>query len=347
MTDSTKNFAKLNRIPAEQLSGVTAWQLPEVSQSGNILPSAEKEAREQKQQQKLEDDLAAGESVEDVDFPVESQHQAITAEQLQDITAQAESEGRAQGYSDGLEKGLEEGREQGRAEGLEAGKEEIEIAISHLQEVAQSLMSPLGDQLETLQQQLQQTVLTLTRGLVQRELQTDSSHILEVVNQAIAALPVGSENLTITLNPDDLAQVETYAQGSEKSWHFQSDPELLPGGCRVQSVNSLVDFSVEKSCDKIFQQYLDGQLSGSTAAMDTDEFIPGQLDGDWQNDIPEPSSDLNSELGSDLNAEPNSELGSELGSESGSTPDEFGSTLGTPIPKAPANKQARGDHESE
>ena len=60
----TKNSGKSipNRIAAEDLGEVRSWMLPTIDADGNVVSSAEKEARERRKQELLR----ANEIVEDV-----------------------------------------------------------------------------------------------------------------------------------------------------------------------------------------------------------------------------------------------------------------------------------------
>ena len=77
-----------NRIASEDLGEVKGWMLPIIDAAGNIIPSAEKEAREHRRQEMLR----SSEIIEDVDashIPTGP----MTAEMLEAITHDAEAEG--------------------------------------------------------------------------------------------------------------------------------------------------------------------------------------------------------------------------------------------------------------
>ncbi|TQV84165.1 flagellar assembly protein FliH [Exilibacterium tricleocarpae] len=241
-----------NRIPAEALEDVRPWRLPDIDGSGNILASAEKEDRERR--------ARAGEVVEDA---TGEPLPPITAERLQEITAAAESDGREQGYKDGLAQGLEQGRKQG----LEQTRAEVLASQQRLQAVCEALFDPLQSQDDALEHLLTSMVCQLTEAVVRRELQTDSSHILATVKQALAALPVGARNIAVHLNPDDLALVEAFAEQQQCDWRFVGDTELLPGGCRLETGDSLVDDTVETRMALLLAQFLDQQLSADSGSV--------------------------------------------------------------------------------
>jgi flagellar assembly protein FliH len=130
------------------------------------------------------------------------------------------------------------------------------------------LLDPLHAQDNDIENMLMDAICTLAQSVVERELLTDSSHILELVKSAVEALPVGSKNIRITLNPDDLAVVEAYAEEQQLGWTFIGDTQLQPGGCRVETPESRVDFSVSTRLKAVLEQFLTGQLANEAPAAD-------------------------------------------------------------------------------
>lgn len=279
--------AKLpNLISSEDLQNCNTWSLPEVGNGAKIL-SAETKKRQrlesEKQAQQLPENTphsenvetdSHGEVIEDVDDDQLS-YSPLTADQLQEMADAAEKEGFDLGYGEGVVKGIAEGKKQGYEEGLAQAQEEVReqltAQVSQLLQVAEALVEPIHSQEEQLQQLLLRYVTTLTEQVIERELLQDSSHILSVVQRAILALPVGADKIKIVLNPDDLALVESYAEEHGESWFFKGDSQLLPGGCRIESAESLVDFSVESRMKAMFSQFLDKQLVGHEAEWDQQE----------------------------------------------------------------------------
>lgn len=266
-----------NRIPEEEVADFRRWNIPLIDNKGQVLPSAEREAaarRSAEQKQK-------GERVEDVDYKGGSAG-GMSAAELEKIFEQAEREGFEQGRKAGYEKGMAEGYEAGQEQGVMEKRQELVAEQQRFQHLIQSLLEPLAEQEEDLEQMLLDTVCRLTESLVERELLTDSSHILALVKEAVAALPVGAKNLRLYLNPDDLALVETYAEEQQLNWQFFGDQTLLPGGCRVETSESRVDFSVANRLQALLEAFVNRQLTGE--ASPEAESQEGDLD--------EPGSEL-------------------------------------------------------
>ncbi|GGY68373.1 flagellar assembly protein FliH [Cellvibrio zantedeschiae] len=254
------------RIASENLGEVTSWMLPPVDDTGKVLSSAEKEARMRRE--KL---LQQGkEKIETVEIPAQ-QKTGMTAQEMQEIFDAAEKDGFAQGHAEGLEKGRSDGYEAGRQQGLMEMRAQLTLEQQRFQSIANSLLNPLTAQDNDIENMLLDVICSLTQSVIQRELVTDSSHILELVKTAVEALPVGSKNIRISLNPDDLAVVETYAADQQLDWKFFGDIQLQPGGCRVETPESRVDFSVSQRLQTVLEQFLTGQLAQLDGADDSSQ----------------------------------------------------------------------------
>ena len=248
-----------NRIPAEVVESVTAWVIPPITDHGKILSSAEKEARERRERL-LRREKETIETVE-IPEPEEAPQLGMTAEEMQAIFDEAEKDGFAQGHKEGFTKGNTEGYEAGRQQGLMEMRAQLVAEQQRFQKLANALLDPINDQDADVEHLLLDIICTLTQSVVQRELLTDSSHIVSLVRDAVDALPIGSKNIRVCLNPDDLAAVETYAADQQLAWGFFGDSELLPGGCRIETPESRVDFSVSSRLQTVLEQFISKQLA--------------------------------------------------------------------------------------
>ena len=198
-----------NRIPAEAVESATTWVIPPITEHGRILSSAEKEARERRERL-LRREKETIETIE-IPEPEAPPQQGISAEEMQAIFDAAEKDGFEQGHKDGFAKGNAEGYEAGRQQGLMEMRAQLVAEQQRFQKLANALLDPVNEQDSDIEHLLLDVICTLTQSVVQRELLTDSSHIIGLVKSAVDALPIGSKNIRICLNPDDLAAVETYA----------------------------------------------------------------------------------------------------------------------------------------
>ena len=244
------------RIASENLGEVTSWMLPPVDDSGRVLSSAEKEARVRRE--KL---LQQGkEKIETVEIPAQ-QKTGMTAQEMQDIFDTAEKDGFTQGHAAGVEQGKSDGYEAGRQQGLMEMRAQLTLEQQRFHDIANGLLHPLTAQDNDIENMLLDVICSLTQSVIQRELVTDSSNILELVKAAVDALPIGSKNIRVSLNPDDLTAIESYATEQQLDWKFFGDAQLQPGGCKIETPESRVDFSVSQRLQTVLEQFLTGQLA--------------------------------------------------------------------------------------
>ena len=244
MSDGPKHS---NRIPFEELDAVSSWSIPSLDGGGRVVPSAQREAQDKPR--------GKGERVEDVD-PADLA--PMTAEQLEMIAEQAEKEGREKGYKEGYEKGYSEGEGKGLKHGetkaYKEKKQELEEQIERFKHMAESLMEPLQMQEAAIENILLEMVMQISRHLINKELSEDPSSVFQLIDKAVASLPAGSSHLKIYLNPDDLEPAHEAFSAQQNEWRFIADPKLQRGGCRVESTESLVDYSVENRLAALFDE---------------------------------------------------------------------------------------------
>ena len=215
-----------NRIPAEDVEHAATWVIPPIADHGRILSSAEKEARERRERLLQREK----ETIETVEIPEPEQppQLGMTAEEMQAIFDEAEKAGFEQGHKEGFNKGNAEGYEAGRQQGLMEMRAQLVAEQQRFQKLANALLEPINAQDDDIEHLLLDVICTLTQSVVQRELQTDSSHIVSLVKNAVDALPIGSKNIRVCLNPDDLAAVETYAAEQQLAWGFLAIMNYYP-----------------------------------------------------------------------------------------------------------------------
>ena len=247
-------------IPADEAQEAKRYQLPIIDDQGRVLPSAEKEARDKREAERRR----GQEKIEDVDMPLKHRS-GLSAQDMQEIFDAAEKDGFAQGEKAGYEKGMAEGFAAGQQQGVMEMRQHLVAEQMRFQKLAQALLHPLEEQDAAIEQMLVDTICILTRALVERELLSDSGDMVKLVKKAVDALPVGSQQLRIYLNPDDLAAVETYAEEQQLDWTFVADAQLDIGGCRVETSESRVDFSVATRMEQLLKDFVNKQLAGGDA----------------------------------------------------------------------------------
>src|SRR5690606_26319887 len=259
----TKDFHKLDRIPAEQLTAYERWELPVMDMAGNEPAAVTEEVVEE-----------------------EIEIKPLTAEELEEIRQAAFLEGQQEGFQLGREEGFREGREAGYAEGLVEGRAageqqgadskraEIDTALKRLEGVTTELMEPIRRQQDEVEQALLNLVLAVSRSVIRREVSLGSQQIRQVVQEALEALPRGSDQIRLRVNPQDAPLVREMASQQQEPWVIQESAEVLPGGCKVESRYSLIDYTIEKLFLLAVRQMLESQLEGQPSP---DSAEPGEI----------------------------------------------------------------------
>lgn len=237
--------SQINRIPFESLTQVDKWPLPNMDQGSKVVPAAKKGAQAKDR----------GERIEDVTGTVK--HKPLTADHLKQITEEAEKEGYQAGFekgqAEGLQQGLRQGEKQGKQQAYQETKAVLDDERARLQAIATALMEPMEQQDMAVENLVMDIAVGMAKHILRQQLTVDISGLYKNIHRAIKCLPMGASNIHIFLNPDDLSMVEELFSGTSGDWKFNSDSDLTRGGCRVESKESVVDYSVERR----LQDYLD------------------------------------------------------------------------------------------
>ena len=189
----------------------------------------------------------------------EGEKSTLTVEDIESMQKQAYDEAYAQGKSEGYEKGLQQGIEKGFEQGVEEGKQEglkkgYEENQSLLRQQAaefinllESLSEPFKILDEAVEKELLDLVIGIASQLVRREIKIDSGQIIAVIREAVNALPIASQKLTLYMHPEDAELVRTSLALDDISspWNIIEEPLITRGGCKVETETSYVDATVE------------------------------------------------------------------------------------------------------
>jgi flagellar assembly protein FliH len=233
-----------------------------------VVPSVKKPGT--RDDNKTRDDKKAGtEIIEEVTAP---KIKPLTAEQLQQIAAQAEEEGRERGYQEGLQKGYAEGEKKGLAKGEQKAYSESKAGLEdqkkRFQQLADALLDPLATQDNRLENIVLDMAVHLAKHLLNRELTDDPSSLFQLVERAIGTLPAGAKNIRIFLHPDDVELAHEAFAHLGRNWTFYADAKMSRGGVRLETEQSLVDYSVEQRLRLMLEQ------ANFLGDLDTGEEIP-------------------------------------------------------------------------
>lgn len=215
-------------IRARDLEGVDVWALP----SFDPQPEPEPQVLE--------------EEVEEV--PLE-EVQPLTLEELEAIRQEA--------YNEGFATGEREGFHSTQLKVRQEAEEALSAKLASLEQLMQHLMEPIAEQDTQIERSLVHLVAHMARQVIGRELRSDSSQITRVLREALKLLPMGADNIRIHLNPQDFEQALALRERHEERWKLLEDEALLPGGCRIETLHSRIDATMETRIEKAVAQLFD------------------------------------------------------------------------------------------
>lgn len=237
------------RIPANQVSGIKAWHLPEVK-DGQVI------AVEKKRRRDVAGQLIPGNRNDIV-------YQQVTAGQLEDINQQIYTEvhqkAKQQGYKDGQQAGYQAG--------LEQGQQLIQQTVGNLNGIIASLNDLLQSQDDQTEQALVNLAVTIAGSILERELSIDSSQVLNIVKQCVDCLPLNASTIHISLSQSDF---DLLSQHSDvlPNWSLEVDSTLTSGGCRASSDYSLIEHTLEEQFQQTVNSLVESRFAELSSAAD-------------------------------------------------------------------------------
>lgn len=240
-------FDGSTRITGKDLDAVSvhAWLPPLIDKAGHLVQALPRDERRGPP-------------------PAPKTHAEKVDEGFQEGFQKGRIEGIAEGRREGMEQGQREGQEKGLQQGLAKGQREFDEKFARLDELMKQMSHAINEQDYTLEQALLNLVIAVARPVVARELAIDSRHILSVVRQALSALPPSRDNVRIFVNPLDAVLLNEAKERTGDAWRVLADEQVAKGGCRIETEQSLVDFTVERRFALMVEQVLDKQLLDST-----------------------------------------------------------------------------------
>lgn len=134
----------------------------------------------------------------------------------------------------------EEGYAAGQREGLAAAQQQLSMRMAQLDALYASAARPLQDLDESTELELARLSLVIARQVLAHELRTTPELVVQIVRQAVLALPSATRELRVRLHPDDLALLREL-DAAETHWQLLADPSLARGDCRLESERSRLD----------------------------------------------------------------------------------------------------------
>lgn len=165
-----------------------------------------------------------------------------TAQQLDELEAEAHREGFARGH----------------AEGYAEGQRKAQAEAARLRALIEHVARPL----QRIEQDAERALVALTievaRRLVQQELALDPAKVLGVVQGAIAALAGPARDVRVLVHPDDVALLRERLEAPAEAREFRivAAPDLQRGECRIATENAQVDARLDTRQASVAQALL-------------------------------------------------------------------------------------------
>lgn len=155
----------------------------------------------------------------------------------------------------------DKGFEQGRAAGLEAGTRELAARIEAIEKILDALARPLEDLDHRVEAELLALVQSVARQLVRREMRQDPGHLIGVIREGLAALPLASGEVVVRLHPADAEAIrERLADpAGDQAWRLETDPLLERGGCLITSPRSTIDARLDARLSRVIARLLEDE----------------------------------------------------------------------------------------
>ncbi len=190
---------------------------------------------------------------------------------VQDARSEADrlrAAARDEGYRAGFEEGSQKGEQVGRAEALATATREFSEQQAGLVSTCQSLIAAIQADRAAWQAAARQDLIDLALAIARRVVH----HVGEHERQAVLAnleeavrLAGARSGVTILVNPRDGETARLFAQSLlelKEQWsgvRVVEEPEISPGGARIQWSTGAIDASLETQLDRI------AEALGSTA----------------------------------------------------------------------------------
>lgn len=129
--------------------------------------------------------------------------------------------------------------------------------------IANALQKPLKELDEEVENEVIQLCLAIAKQMIRREINLDSGHIISMVREALAALPVASQQVHISVHAEDAVVVRRVLVDSNQgaAWNIVNDVTLSRGGCKVVTEYSQIDATLETRMGKIAAKILGNDRS--------------------------------------------------------------------------------------
>lgn len=201
------------------------------------------------------------------------------AEDWQGAVADGYRQGQRDGYDAGLEQGRVDGQAAGHAEGVARGYEEgRQQALAEVEAMAKPLdaalraLKKLKTEFRNAQRkEVVDLVGKIARQVIRAELALQPVQMLNLVDEALAAMPPTRDEVEVLLNPEELKRIQELDPKRAKKWNLMADPSLDLGECRVRAGDLEVDAGCQGRLSACMEQVREGLDAAAVDAADRKE----------------------------------------------------------------------------
>lgn len=167
--------------------------------------------------------------------------------QIQEAFATARELGHTEGYR--------EGYAAGEAAGREAGLAEMRLEAERLAALADGFATALRSSEAQLGGELLDLALSIARQVVRVQVRSHPEWLIDVVREAMLALPSQHGHPTLYVHPVDALLVRERLADSlaHTGWRIAEDATIEPGGCRVENGASEVDATLASRWKRVVE----------------------------------------------------------------------------------------------
>jgi flagellar assembly protein FliH len=187
-----------------------------------------------------------------------AQQEKISLAEINAIKEQAKTEAYTDAYKDAYATGYQEGLQAGQAD-MQAQTLQVTEALTVLKKSFEAQLIAAQD---SIGKDLIELAIELAGAMTKHRFEHHAESIVEIVKEAIMALPSIQQPAQLFLHPDDLGLINMAMGDSlaRDGWRIVSDYHLTRGGCRIETAHNLLDASFETRWSR---------LSGALLQRDT------------------------------------------------------------------------------
>lgn len=160
----------------------------------------------------------------------------------------------------------EEGFNAGLSEGRAMAKRELAAQVARIEALVAAMQRPFAELDHGVAADLAGLATVIAERVLGYEIATRQEKIVEVVRQAVDALPAATRQLKIYLHPADAALLREHRASLDHDGTIVDDPALERGDVRLESEHSRLDARVRTRLAAVIDSVLVAHADDATVA---------------------------------------------------------------------------------